>query len=595
MPRPDYIATPRKPLFRRRTRRRLIIAGIASACLILLVLVAARPARNAIRAWQSRKHAERALAFIDEQKWSNARDEATAAYQLRPNEPEALRAVARLLSRIGQIDGLEFWKKLSSIESLTIEDLRDEARIALKGNDLATANDAVQRLLNDHSHKDTVVDYLLAAEVATRRHDYRTTTDYDQQVLANPDATRAEQLRAVLSLDTIVRSGGRILVDDPKRIDQRLLALASGDDQASLDALTALAQRALAPDGNITGDLPMPLPDFITKIKNHPKAAIASHLMANDLEIAQDKNKLEQIQQRAVDRWKDSSTEDVAMLGAWLYRQGQYQRELEVISLNRAVQTRELFLERIDALAALQRWNEITKLLESERYPLDPVIQSMYLALACAKQGAQISANNNWQRAIENAAGDLSKLLTLASFAERNGFGAVAATAYDAAVAVSPKSLNAQLGRLRAMRANGDTRKIYSVVQELLKIWPNDPNLQNDEMYLRLLLLPRGSAPNSTELRSIQAAAEKLVTEQPNSFPHRTVLALALLRQNQPYTALSVYRNLAVARSAVTPSTIAIRAAVLQACGQTDEAKAEAAKVQGDKLLPEEKELIARF
>jgi hypothetical protein len=114
-------------------------------------------------------------------------------------------------------------------------------------------------------------------------------------------------------------------------------------------------------------------------------------------------------------------------------------------------------------------------------------------------------------------------------------------------------------------------------------------------MYLRLLLLPRGSAPNSTELRSIQAAAEKLVTEQPNSFPHRTVLALALLRQNQPYTALSVYRNLAVARSAVTPSTIAIRAAVLQACGQTDEAKAEAAKVQGDKLLPEEKELIARF
>jgi cytochrome c-type biogenesis protein CcmH/NrfG len=570
----------------------LIIAGVVTGCLLVIVLVAGRPARNAVLALQARKHARRAFAFIDQQKWKNARDEATAAYRLRPNEPEALRAVARLLSRAGQADGLEYWRKLSAITPLTDEDLRDNARIALRGNDLPAANDAVDQLLADHNDKDRVADYLVAAEVAARQHDYRKTAQYDQKILADPTATHSEQLRATLRLDSIVRSGGRMFVDDPKKIDERLVALASGDDQTSLDALTALAQHVLSPASETKTDLPVPIGDLISKIENHPKATIGSHLLATDLEISQAGSNREQIVQRATDRWKNSPNEGVATLGSWLYHHGDYQRELEVISLDRAMQTRELFLERIDALAALERWNEIAKLLESERYPLEPVIQNMYLAMCYSKQGEKISADNGWQRAIESAAGDLNKLLMLGSFAEHNGVGSVATTAYNAAVAVSPKSLEAQLGRLRVLRAGGDTHKIHSTVQELLKIWPNDPNLQNDEMYLRLLLLPPDTKPDSIELKSIKTAAEKLVADEPNSLPQRTVLALALLKQNQPYTALSLYRNLAVVQSAVTPATIAIHAAVLNAAGQTNEAKAEAAKVPRDKLLPEERALI---
>ena len=589
---PNFLPTPKKPLFRRRTRRRLIISGISAAVLILLVLVAGRPARNAIKSWQARKHAERAFAFIDQQKWTNARDEATAAYQLRPNESESVRAVARLLSRVGQIDALEFWKKLAAIAPLTFEDLRDKIRIALKANDLATANDATQQLLSDRNHKDSVADYLLAADVASRRHDYRKTAEFDQKALADPSATRPEQLKAVLSLNALLHGGGKMLVGDPKKIGDRIVAIGAGDDETSLEALIALGQDALSPPGDTLIDSPMPIAELIRKIDSHPKATIAAHLLAADLEISQNQSNRNQIEQRTIDRWKNSSDEDVGVLGAWLYRHSEYERELEVIPLGRAMQTRELFLARVDALAGLQRWDEIRKLLESERYPLDPVIQNMYLALCYSKENQQISADNDWQRAIENAAGDLTKLLMLGAFAERNNVGSVAETAYNAAVAVQPKSLDAQLGRLRSVRATNDTRKINSLVEDLLKIWPNDQNLQNDAIYLSLLLLPADTKPDSPELKSMQVTAEKLVGEQPNSFPHRTVLALALLKQNQPYTALAVYRNLAVAQSAVTPATIAIHAAVLNAAGQTSEAKAEAAKVPREKLLPEERELI---
>jgi hypothetical protein len=69
-------------------------------------------------------------------------------------------------------------------------------------------------------------------------------------------------------------------------------------------------------------------------------------------------------------------------LATWLNGQGDYQRTLDAIPLERVLQTSELFLQHLDALGGLGRWAEIKQLLDSERYPLDPVIQKMYLAAA---------------------------------------------------------------------------------------------------------------------------------------------------------------------------------------------------------------------
>jgi tetratricopeptide (TPR) repeat protein len=590
MPREDYIATPKKPLMRRSTRRRLIIIAVVTFCLLVIGFFVARPIRNAVRAWQGRRHAERAFAFIDKQKWTEARNEAISAYQLSPNEPEAVRAIARLFSRAGHTDALEFWKKLAELTTLTSEDLRDEVRIALKMSDLGTANEVVQQLLTKGNQK--TGDVLLAAEISARLHDFKRAAQLGEKALADPNATRADQLQAVLTLDTVVRNGGQALVSDPKRIDDRLVSIAGGNDQPSLDALAAIASRVLsAPAGDKSPSL-IPVEELISKIDNHPLATILYKLVAVDLEISQQNDQRADIIQRAMTRWKKSSDEDLRAIGAWLYQHREFQRELEMIPLERATQSRELFLQHVDVLAALNRWDEIRKILESERYPLDPVIQNMYLARCYTAQGERVSADNNWQQAIENSAGDLTKLLMLASYAEKNGAPQVAATAYDAAVAVSPKSREAQLGRLRSIRDRGDTKKLQSMLDELLKIWPNDTNLQNDQAYVRLLLLPKDTKPDSNDLKSLESLAQKLVDGQPSSLPHRTVLALALLKENRAYSALALYRNLVVSQNAVSPSTIAVHAAVLAASGQPEPAKDEAKKIPPDKLLPEERELI---
>src|SRR5260370_25094488 len=202
----EFTLTPEELRNRKGKRRRLLLI----AFLILLVLVAsffaARPVRNSVRTWQARRHADRAFTFIDQQKWHEARDEASAAYQLQPNEPQAIRAVARLLSRAGQSDALGFWKNLASMTALTREDLRDEAGIALKANDIAAAEEATDLLLENSEGKPAPVDFVLAAEVSLRKREFDQTGELAKKALNDPAATRRDQLQATLALDTFARN-----------------------------------------------------------------------------------------------------------------------------------------------------------------------------------------------------------------------------------------------------------------------------------------------------------------------------------------------------------------------------------------------------
>src|SRR6185436_16594877 len=158
-----------------------------------------------------------------------------------------------------------------------------------------------------------------------------------------------------------------------------------------------------------------------------------------------------------------------------------------------------------------------------------------------------------------------------------------------------------------------DTKHVHAVLQEMLKIWPNDTAIQNDEAYIHLLLIIGGkgavsfanldnssSSPNSNLASSDEAEAvdailklaEKMVRDEPASLPHRTLLALALLKQNRAQDALAVYANLKVPSNAVSASAVAVHASVLAATGRKDEARAEIAKVPSNRLLPEEAMMV---
>ena len=58
----------------------------------------------------------------------------------------------------------------------------------------------------------------------------------------------------------------------------------------------------------------------------------------------------------------------------------------------------------------------------------------MYLAECLSQQGETNAANNNWNRALQEAAGDVNKLMTLGDYAEKHSANETAMLAYEAAL-----------------------------------------------------------------------------------------------------------------------------------------------------------------
>jgi len=628
----DILLTAEELHLRRHKRRIWLVIVLLFVLAIVVTFFGARPASNAIKAWQARRHAERAFAYIDNAQWNEAQKEAIAGYQLQPGEPQALRAVARFLSRVHQPEALDFWKQLQNRQSLTREDRRDEVNIALAGNDLSVAEVALKDLLTRKDSPASAADWLLAAQVARQKNETNEARKLAQKVLDDSRADERTQFQAVL-LTLAIATPENTDAASIEAAWARLSKLAEGKTKAALDALVVLAQRALSrPEG--TGSVPsssvvpspskekddthhggqaqvVPPNDLVRALENHPLAKTPHKLLALDLQMHADPTQRDALISRAIADWKDADAASLVALATWLDGKGEYQRQLDTIPLERALQSRDVFLQHLDALGALDRWSEIKQLLESEHFPLDEVVQRMYIARCNARLGEKTASENNWKRALEAAGGDSGKLMTLAEYAERNGANEMAEVAYATATNESPKLRAAWQGRLRLAQSSGGTKKIHAVLAGMLTIWPNDSAIQNDEAYMRLLLLflggtgsvPSGQkddthhggqaqvVPPSEELNGIEHLAEKLVQQNPTSLPHRTLLALARLEQHRPAAAIDVYSNIKVAPNTLSPSALVVHAAVLEANGHHKDAMTEA-QIPPDKLLPEERDLI---
>jgi len=614
----DFMMTAEELRLRRLKRRRILMVSVALVLLFVAGYFGGRPGINAVKAWQARRHAANAFAYINKQNWTDARKEATAAYQLRPTEPQSLRAVARFLSRTRQPDALEFWQQLEKIAPLTREDRQDEAAVAIMAGETTRAETAVHRLLES---KD--VDpgsWLLAAQLSIQKGVADEAMSALRKTFTHPRATEQQQLQAAL-LELSLGSG--TAGPDERATDAwlRIENISKGKSATALDALVLLARRELSTSPSTTqplnGSTGAELPQ---RLASHPLSRAPQKLLSLDLVDHATPSRHDELIAEGIAQWKDGDSDDLLALATWLSGKTEFQKTLETIPLEKALLSRELFLQYVDALGGLGRWSEIKQLLESERYPLDPVVQLMYLARCNAQLGEKTAAENNWQRALESAGGDVGKLISLGEYAEKNGIVDVAQSAFSAAATEAPKLRAAQQGRLRVAQRGGDTKKIHAILADMLKIWPNDAAVQNDEAYTRLLLLDsnsrndearmtndekenaehRTSADNTLNsqpltINELEQLAANLVAKNPRSMPHRTLLALARLKQHRATEALAVYQNITVARGALTPPALAVHAAVLAANGHTEEARAEAAQIKPEQLLAEEKALLGQI
>jgi tetratricopeptide (TPR) repeat protein len=343
----------------------------------------------------------------------------------------------------------------------------------------------------------------------------------------------------------------------------------------------------------------MSLTEVAKALENHSNARPFHKLLALEVRARQDPILTDQYVADAIERFgnaarlaqlfegtAESADETLITLAAWLNKIGRPAKTLEVLPEERASQRQDLFLQRLDALAGLQRWSEVKDLLVSERFPIDPVSQHMYLAVAQKHLGSATGATNEWQRALQVAKSP-EKLLALAQYAEQNSANDIADAAYSAAIQIAPKNRGAYDGRLRLALASGHTAEAQKIAAEIAQVWPDDPAARNQDAYLRLLLGASGDAAETAERE-----ADVLVRKEPRNWLARATLGLARLRLGKPKEALAAIREPRVT-GGEPPGALAVRVAILAANGYEEGARNDALLLSAKPLLPEERALIA--
>jgi hypothetical protein len=629
----DLDLTPPEEIRARRVRRFALLGAVVACALGVAIYFAARPVGGAIKAWQSRRVAREAFAFIEQGKWSDANAKARDAYLLSPPEPESWRAIARLASRTNQWQpALEWWKNVDEAHRLTVEDRRDYIAAALAAGEVTLAAKQVEALLAQRGEP-AAIDLMWAAQVAKRQSDPVLALDYSERVLADKRARPYEISSAATLVLSLTSPSSQPYAEAWKRIED---VARDPKNPASLGALVLLAnEQAVPPMPAIGGNtslslesresrssreegspIPQPTPpiqeastDTVTltlaatppplpagrtmslkevanALENHPDARPSHKLLALEVRARQDPALASQYVADAVERFRGGDDETLLALAAWLNKIGRPAKTLEVLPEARAIQRQDFFLHYVNALAALQRWSEVKDLLTSEHSVVDPVVQHMYLAVAQAHLGSATGATNEWQRALQ-VANTAEKLLTLATNAEQNSAIDIADAAYSEAIKIAPANQAPYAGRLRLALAAGKTTQAQEIAAEIARLWPDDAAARNQDNYLRLLL---GASDGAAE--AAEREAEVLVRKEPQNWQARATLGLARLRLGRNMDALAAIRQPRVT-GVEPPGALAVRAAILAANGYEEGARNDARLLSAKSLLPEERALIA--
>lgn len=570
-------------------RRWLWISVVALIGIAALVWAAPKITRR-IKGWQSRRLAREAMALMDAQKFNEAANKARDAVQIRNTEPEAWRAIARLLTRTGQgRAAMEWWQRIDRVGRLTQQDRRDYATAAFLSENLVVGSQQVEALLRERDAGPA--DWLLAAQLAVRRQEGERALDYTHRVLSDSRSTPNERFSAAVLVLSFTTN------ESPPHVAawSELHTLARDPNNAmSLTALAFLAQHPeLAPLPSlveVNAHEPFFKPEELAdRLEHHPKATTFHQLLALEVLARAQPARTAEFVNDAVARFGNGNDETLVALGQWLISVGQFGKVLDLITPERANQRREFFLQRLDALAGLGRWSDIQAAFTGSHFPLEPMQEHIYHAIASAHLGQQTAAKNEWQRALE-AADNVDKLTMVAQQAERNGELQAADAAWARVIADAPRTRAAYDAQLRIAEQLGETKKAHEIAEATLRIWPEDATAKQEELYLRLLL---GVTPEQAAAAEPQARA--FVTAEPQSWNARKTLALALLRQNRASAALETFRGLTATANPIEtpPGALAVRARALADSGWKEEAAGDARNLGATQLLPEERALIS--
>ena len=520
------------------------------------------------KVWRARSLAREATELLDHQApAADAQDKLMAAYHLASYDAEVIRACARYSLSQADPTALEFYQQLISLPDATRDDKRAALRACLLFGNLNTAAQLAEILTTHDPEPD---DWVCKAQVLWQMKDYADAVPLmRQQIVAVPDNRSYQFLLAQMLAS---------LSDDPGQ--EEALAtfrkLAQGKDQASLDSLVAISRA--------TGLDKSSLKTVLTQLQNHPLRDDNSRFAAWELEARLGDRPPKVVLQEVVDYYKSSDLAHKSRAARWLYGQTQPELAMELATPSVAIESKDLFLVRLDALAYMNDWSEVSKELTDTHIPISQTLVYLYRARAAKEMGDPTGSAANWDQARGAATAEPGMLTYLGNYALKTG---VYEEAQKTFVLMTQSPTQAEEGYtdlVQLISQHGSATDLLETLRQMTTALPKKPEAKNDWAYLSLLL-------NLNLVKAAQAAHD-LVNDHPEMLAYRSTLALAYLRQSDFSGAAKVYQGQQIDWQSAPSSWKMIYAVVLTASGDPTSARSMAHTIELAQLKPVERDFL---
>ena len=556
---------------RRSARRKVLIAWCVGASLLIAAIVGGRQAYH----WAKAKRAGQFADAGDELAAAGKSEEAAAKYraalQLDPMGYRALGGAARFASKLGRPEAADLWGEVVKLPAATTQDRQQYAEALVAVGRFKTAEPIIERLLKNDPDTRAL---LIASQYSRSSGDLSKAIEFAHVAVNRAPADDAARfaLADLLSAST----------DSTQRAEARKILWDLTEKEGAYRQ-PAIQGLAIAPE--LSAD---DRTRVLQMLDANPSPKIREALLASDLRWQLHPDDSDKILDQTVARWNNGETLELSELARWLNLHGQPERVLSLVSVARAFEDNQLLLSRLDALATLQRWDDIENLLLQPNLTLDPSVLESFRARTAQEKNATLDAEAHWNHAISLAANDAYKLRFVANFAEQSHAHGVALKAYDQLAKIPQHAVTAYRATQRLSTTTGDASVQRSAAQKIASLAPDDPNAADQFAYLNLLM--------GSDLDTNFEKAKALAGQFPDRLSFHVTAALGYLRKHDPGLALAEFKGPPGAPpidwQKTPPAWRAVYAATLLANEQADAAQDIIKTIPRDKLSPPERELI---
>jgi hypothetical protein len=507
------------------------------------------------------------LLFSDG-KWNDAAMQYRVALQLDPQNYHALTSAARFASRTDRPEAIELWQRVIQLPKCTLQDRQDYAELLIKTNRLALAQNVIEPLLKSNPDTKTL---RLASRYSTKMGEAAKALEFAR--IASQSAPEDDASRFQLA-ELLARSTDSNEQTEARKILWELAGKSDAYKQVAIEALAAAPQ--------LTADEQTRLVQELVSLT--PKT-IKDDLLAADLRLQLQPDNAARIYQETIEHWQNAPNQDVISLTRWLNIRQQPELVLSSFPIERALADNQLLLARLDAMAILQRWNDIDQLLSQSDVTLDPAVIESFHARTAQERNALLDAEVHWNHAISLAGTDPYRLRFVANYAEQSRATAAALKAYEQLARFPEHADQAYRGIQRVSQKSGETTTQRTAMAKISARAPEDPNAADQLAYLNLLL--------GEDVDKNVAIAKKLTEQYPNRLAYRVTAALGYLRLHNAALALEQFNApVPIDWKQALPAWRAVFGATLLGTDHKDDAQKIIATIPRDQLNPEERALI---